>query len=247
MTERAAADAVAGPRGAAPAAGAVELRVDHVAVLRGDTRILDDVTVATSARRLAVIGRNGSGKSTFARLLNGLIEPDEGAVTVDGLDTVADGKRVRRRVGFVFTHPDAQIVMPTVAEDVAFSLRGRGLARAEIAERVARLLAEYGLEDRADAPAHELSGGQKQLLALCSVLVTEPGILVADEPTTLLDAANTRRITELLLGLPQQLVVVTHDLALAARCDEALLFHDARLVAHGEPGEVVARYERDYC
>src|SRR4029079_3945397 len=138
-----------------------------------------------SEARVGVIGANGSGKSTFARMINGLVLPTAGQVTVDGLDTRTDGREVRRRVGFCFTDPDAQIVMPTVGEDVAFGLRRRGLSKAEATARVTDALAAYGLADHADHPAHLLSGGQKQLLALTSVLVTEPALLVMDQPTTL--------------------------------------------------------------
>ncbi|HEU0256329.1 MAG TPA: ABC transporter ATP-binding protein [Microbacteriaceae bacterium] len=223
------------------------IRFEGVSVERGEARILDDVTVTLRARRTAIIGRNGSGKSTFVRLVNGLVEPDAGSVAVDGLDSVRERRRLRRMVGFLFTDADSQIVMPTVAEDVAFSLRGRGLDRAEIQRRVTEILARFGLAERAETPAHELSGGQQKLLALCSILVAEPRIVVADEPTALLDAVNTRRITGVLRRLSQRLIVVTHDLGFAAGCDEALLFHESRLVAHGAPADVIAQYERDYC
>src|SRR5437763_16055661 len=136
-------------------------------------------------------------------MLNGLVVPTAGRVLVDGLDTARDGAAVRRRVGFVFTDPDAQIVMPTVAEDVAFSLRRSGLDRAARADRVADVLRRFGLAGHADHPAHLLSGGQKQLLALAAVLVTEPAGLVCDEPTTLLDARNARHVARLLPDLPQ--------------------------------------------
>jgi biotin transport system ATP-binding protein len=135
--------------------------------------------------------------------------------------------------------------MPTVGEDVAFSLRGKGLTRSEISARTSDVLHDYGLADLVDLPAHDLSGGQKQLLALCSVLVARPSILVADEPTTLLDARNTRLVSDILMDLPQQLVVVTHDLALAARCDVALLFDGGRLLQHGDPAAALDRYERE--
>src|SRR6185312_15782946 len=108
------------------------------------------------------------------------------------------------------TDPDAQIVMPTVAEDVAFSLRRSGLDRAARAARVDAVLERFRLAEHADHPAHLLSGGQKQLLALAAVLVTEPAVLVCDEPTTLLDARNARRVAQLLAGLEQQVVLVTH-------------------------------------
>jgi biotin transport system ATP-binding protein len=216
-----------------------------VSVERDGKPILAEVTAQLAERRIAVIGANGSGKSTFARLLNGLVEPTAGTVTIDGFDPSRQARQVRARVGFVFTNPDAQIVMPTVGEDVAFSLRGKGLTRSEINARTSEVLHEYGLADLADRPAHDLSGGQKQLLALCSVLVARPSILVADEPTTLLDARNTRLVADILMDLPQQLVVVTHDLALAARCDVALLFDGGRLLQLGDPAAAIERYERE--
>jgi len=209
---------------------------------------LEDVSVLLDQRRIAVIGSNGSGKSTFARLLNGLASASDGEVRVHGIDPLRQGRLLRRRVGFIFSNPDSQIVMPTVAEDIAFSLRGRGLSRTEIDERVSRMIDTYGLADHADAPAHSLSGGQKQLLALSSVLVSEPELIVADEPTALLDAANTRRISNHLLDdMHQQLVLVTHDLGLARRCDVALRFDHGRLVACGDPDTVIADYERSHA
>lgn len=206
--------------------------------------VVRDVTVRLEEHRIGVIGANGSGKSTFARMLNGLVVPSEGTVTVDGLDTRTDGKQVRRRVGFCFTDPDAQIVMPTVAEDVAFGLRRRGLSRGEVAARVAGALTAYQLDRLADQPAHLLSGGQKQLLALASVLVTEPDLLVMDEPTTLLDLRNARMVTELVAGLPQQVVLVTHHLDLLEGFDRVLVFDEARLVHDGTPDDAVAHYRK---
>lgn len=220
------------------------ISVDGVTVEREGRSILHDVSVELTAPRIAVIGANGSGKSTFARLLNGLVLPDAGRVTVHDLDSRRDVKALRRRVGFVFTDPQAQILMPTPAEDLALSLRGS--PRAEVDRRVSAALAEHGLTDRAQVPASELSGGQKQLLALASVLITEPQLIVADEPTTLLDLRNARRISDLLLELPSQVVIVTHDLDLAARCDHAVLFDAGSLIATGAPGDVVAEY-RELC
>lgn len=227
--------------------GTSTIALDSVTVDSGGVRILDAVSTRLTEHRIAVIGANGSGKSTFARLLNGLVRASSGTVAVRGLDPARREREVRALVGFVFTNPDAQIIMPTVAEDVAFSLRGRGLSPAEIDDRVQTILSRYGLAELAERPAHELSGGQKQLLALCSVLVSEPEILVADEPTTLLDAANTRRVSDILTGLPQQLIVVTHNLQLAARCDVALLFDRGRLIEQGDPDAVIGRYERELC
>jgi biotin transport system ATP-binding protein len=209
----------------------------------GERVVLDGLDLDLSERRVGVVGANGSGKSTLARTLNGLVVPTAGSVSVEGLSTRTDGPAVRRRVGFVFTDPDAQIVMPTVAEDVAFSLRRHRLPRAEVDRRVAEVLARFGLAEHADHPCHLLSGGQKQLLALAAVLVTEPSVLVMDEPTTLLDLRNARRVAELVAGLPQQVVLVTHHLELLDGFDRVLVMDDGRVVADGEPAAALAAYQ----
>ncbi|WP_129668230.1 energy-coupling factor ABC transporter ATP-binding protein [Phytoactinopolyspora endophytica] len=218
------------------------IEVEGVSHAYGDRQVLRGVDVGLPEHRIAVIGANGSGKSTFARLLNGLVIPDQGRVRVDGLDTRSDGAAVRQRVGFVFTDPDAQIVMPTVAEDVAFSLRRQKLGRSESDRLVAEQLAMFGLDEHADHPAHLLSGGQKQLLALCSILVTEPKVLICDEPTTLLDLRNSRRVSELLATLPQQVILVTHDLEAIRDFERALVFDQGSVVFDGPPAAAVDHY-----
>ncbi|MER5421329.1 energy-coupling factor ABC transporter ATP-binding protein [Streptosporangium roseum] len=220
----------------------IELADVHVRL--GQRDVLCGLTVSLPDRRVGVIGANGSGKSTFARLINGLARPSSGAVTVLGLDTRRHAARIRRRVGFLFTDPDAQIVMPTVAEDVAFSLRRKGLSREEVERRVQEVLARYGLREHADHPAHHLSGGQKQLLALCSVMVLEPDILVMDEPTTLLDLRHSRQVADLLRGLSQQVVVVSHDLALLEDFDRVLVLDRGRIVADAAPEAAIGHYRK---
>lgn len=211
-------------------------------VSEGDLTVLHGIDVTLAEQRVALLGPNGSGKSTMARLVNGLVTPTTGAVTVDGLDVVAEATRVRRRVGFVFTDPAAQLVMPTAGEDVELSLRRQVKDRRARRSRAHEVLTAFGLDGLADRSVHALSGGQRQLLALAGVLATEPAVLVADEPTTLLDLANSRRIGDLLCSLPQQLLLATHDLDLAARCDRALLIRDGRIAADGTPDEVIAHY-----
>jgi biotin transport system ATP-binding protein len=208
----------------------------------GQRVVLRSVSATLTERRIAVIGANGSGKSTFARLLNGLVLPDAGTVSVNGVSTARDAGAVRRQVGFVFTDPDAQIVMPTVAEDVAFGLRRRKLGNDKVNRLVADALDSVGLGDHANHPAHLLSGGQKQLLAITSVLVTEPQILVCDEPTTLLDLPNTRRVLAMIDALPQQVIMVTHDLDAVSGYDRVLVFHEGRLAADDAPGPAVTYY-----
>ncbi len=220
------------------------IRIEGVSHRFGGHRVLDAVDLTLSEHRIGIVGANGSGKSTFARILNGLVVPDEGRVLIDGQSTARSGRDVRRRVGFVFTDPDAQIVMPTVGEDVAFSLRRSGSTREELAARVAVALDRHGLAGFADRPAHLLSGGEKQLLAICSVLVGDPDVLVCDEPTTLLDLRNARRIGAELAALPLQLVLVTHQLSLLDGFDRVLVFDEGRVVADDAPAAALAHYRR---
>jgi biotin transport system ATP-binding protein len=220
-----------------------EIRFSAVHHRFGDQVVLAGVDLLLTEQRIGVVGGNGSGKSTLARMINGLVAPTAGRVTVDGLDAVRDGKQVRRMVGFVFTDPDNQIVMPTVAEDVAFSLRRSGLSAGAIAERVANVLHRFGLAGHADHPTHLLSGGQKQLLALAAVLIREPSLLVADEPTTLLDLRNARMVSELMAGLGQQVVLVTHHLDLLADFDRVLVIDRGRVVADDVPAIAIAAYQ----
>ncbi len=209
---------------------------------RGEREILAPTTLTLTERRVGVIGANGSGKSTLARLLNGLVRPSSGRVSVEGRDVVREGAAVRRMVGFCFTDPAAQLVMPTCVEDIELSLRRLVKDSAARRERALAVLAANGLADHAHDSVHSLSGGQRQLLALAGVLALEPTIVVADEPTTLLDRANTRRVGDTLFALDQQLVLVTHDLDLAARCDRVLVVDDSRVVADGPPESSIAHY-----
>ena len=208
----------------------------------GERVVLSDVTLDLAERRIGVVGANGSGKSTLARVLNGLVIPTSGRVLIDGHDTAKALGEVRRRVGFVFQDPDLQIVMPTVAEDLAFSLRPFKLPKPDAAARVDRWLREYGLEGHRDHPAHLLSGGQKQLLAIAAVLITGPSIVVFDEPTTLLDLRNKRRVMDAIAQLDQQVIVISHDLDLLTDFDRVLVIDQGRVVADDAPAAALASY-----
>jgi biotin transport system ATP-binding protein len=231
----------AAPAAADPSRGIELCGVSHAF---GERVVLDGLDVHLTEQRVGVVGANGSGKSTVARLLNGLVVPAAGRVLVDGLDTRTAVREVRRRVGFVFQDPDAQIVHPTVAEDVAYGLENQGVPPAERAERVADVLERYGLAGHADHPAHLLSGGQKQLLAIAGVLVMRPARIVFDEPTTLLDLVNARRIARVIAELPQSVVVVTHDLDLLEGFDRVLVLDVGRVVEDGPPEQSIRAYRK---
>ncbi|WP_288864749.1 ABC transporter ATP-binding protein [uncultured Corynebacterium sp.] len=204
--------------------------------------VLQRLTVSLAEQRIGIIGSNGSGKSTTVRMINGLIEPTSGEVLYDGLSPQSNGKEIRKRVGFVFSDAESQIVMPRVADDVAFSLRRFKLPRDEVRRRVTEALDRFGLADRAEHSPHTLSGGEKQMLALASVLVIQPDTIIADEPTTLLDLRNRRRIVRELMALPQQLIVVTHDLEMLREFERVLVIDDGSLVFDGAPSDAIAFY-----
>ncbi len=216
---------------------------------QGDAQrvLLDGINLDLAEERIAVIGANGSGKSTLLRLLNGLREPTSGTVLVDGVDPAADARSaqtVRRKVGFIFTDPLAQLLMPTPIEDIELSLRGAIKKREERTRRARELLDERGLGHVANQSIYDLSGGERQLVALTSVLAVEPRIVVADEPTTLLDLRNKLMLRRVMDGLTQQVIFSTHDLEVAADAQRVIVVDGGRIAADGTPGEAIEFYRR---
>lgn len=222
----------------------MKIEFSRVSVRFDERTILENLSLTLTEQRIGVVGANGSGKSTLVRLINGLASPTNGEVRVDGVAVGSNPSAVRRRVGFVFTNPDSQIVMPTVREDIAFSLRRSGLPRAEQDDRVTAALAEFGLTHLANQSAHRLSGGQKQLLALAAIFVSRPELVIADEPTTLLDARNARMMMERFAALPQQLIIATHHLETLADFDRVIVLDEGRIVADDAPATALSVYRQ---
>ncbi|MEX0914230.1 MAG: energy-coupling factor ABC transporter ATP-binding protein [Demequina sp.] len=222
----------------------LEVRVQHAEFVAPESgvRIVEPTTLTLSQRRVSIIGANGSGKSTLARMINGLVTPTSGSVSVNELDTIKDGAKVRRQVGFLFTDPSSQLIMPTTIEDVTLSLRRSIKDRKERHKAAMQVLADIGLDDKADVSINSLSGGQRQLLALAGVLAVTPTVIVADEPTTLLDMHWRAHVGALLRSLPVQLIEVTHDLEAAARADRTLVVDQGSVVYDGAPSAAVAHY-----
>jgi biotin transport system ATP-binding protein len=204
--------------------------------------VLESLSLSLSERRIGVIGLNGSGKTTFARMINGLVVPASGRVLTNGYDTRTQGAQVRPGVGYVFQNPANQIVLPLIRDDIALGLRSRGLNKQAVDQHVEAVLARVGIPQLADRRAHELSGGEIQLAALASVLVTSPGIVIMDEPTNQLDLRNRNIVERTIHDLAEDVVVVSHDLALVESFDRVLLFHEGRLIGDGAPGEITAHY-----
>jgi biotin transport system ATP-binding protein len=220
----------------------VSIVFEAAGVRFGDVPALEAVSLTLSERRIGVIGDNGSGKSTFARLINGLVLPTSGRVSVEGRDTRSHGPDVRRKVGFVFQNADSQIVMPTVREDVAFGLSVHGFSAADVAARTDAALARFGMSALADRACFELSGGEKQLLALAGVCALEPTWIVLDEPTTMLDRRRAEAAMDTFAALPQNIVLVTHHVDLLRGFDRVIVLDAGQVVADDEAAKAVAFY-----
>ncbi|MDF0730111.1 ABC transporter ATP-binding protein [Pseudomonas entomophila] len=210
----------------------------------GDWPVLYDINLELKEKRIALIGANGSGKSTLARMFNGLLLAQQGEVLVNGVDVRRKPIEARQQVGFIFSDADSQIIMPTVAEDVALGLRRFGYDKPRQQREVSALLQRFGLQQHAEHSAHLLSGGQKQMLALASVLATQPRILICDEPTTLLDLHNVNLFVDTLRQLEQQVILLTHQLEIIEDFDRVLVIDKGRVHFDGAPAEAVERYKR---
>lgn len=221
------------------------IQLAAVQVRFGDRTVLDLSVPSLCERRIALIGANGSGKSTFLRLLNGLVAPTYGQVVVDGLEVAANRRRIRRYIGFVFQDPEAQIVMPTVAEEMNLGLKALKLPAPERRLRASNALARFGLSGReADSP-HLLSGGEKQRLALACIYAMGPRILVMDEPSAMLDLPGRLDLQHLIAELPQRVIIATHDLELVADFDRVLVLDQGRLIADTtSSADAMAAYRR---
>ena len=188
--------------------------LDQVTFRYGERIVLDGCDLELhEGERLGLSGANGSGKTTLLGLIVGLHRADQGQVVVLGKErrSEADFREIRGPVGMLFQDSDDQLFSPTVAEDVAFGPFNLGKSRAEVEQIVTQTLARLGMEEYADRVTYKLSGGEKRLVAIATVLAMEPEVLLLDEPMAGLDEAAAERVTEILLTLPQAMVLVSHD------------------------------------
>jgi len=220
----------------------LDIHFEETSVRYEGRTALEPLNVRLTERRIGVIGLNGSGKTTFARLINGLVKPSSGKVSVNGFDTVKESEAVRTEAGFIFQNPQNQIILPILKEDIALGLKRKKLSAAEIETAVAAVLTRFGIPHLADRRTHELSGGELQLSAFASVLVTQPKILILDEPTNQLDLLNRNLVERTMAGMDENLIVITHDLALVENFDRVLLFSKGRLIGDGTPDAVITQY-----
>ena len=193
---------------------------------------------------VCILGRNGSGKSTIARLMNALILPTEGHVYVDGEDTAEtkDLWEIRRKVGMCFQNPDNQIIATSVEEDVAFGLENIGVEREEMIERVNEALRVCGIEKYRKTEPHLLSGGQKQRVAVAGILAMKPSCIVLDESTAMLDPKGRKSVLEIVSKLNKEdgitVILITHHMDETAGCDRIYLINEGMVVKEGTPKEI---------
>ena len=217
----------------------------NVTVSLDDRLVLSNLNLTLREGRIGVIGSNGSGKSTLVRLINGLVQPSAGVVHVDDLSVTQDSRALRRRVGFVFQNPENQLVLPIVGEDLLWGLDAKAFSLVQREQKVRAVLGSLGVSDLLPRSVHTLSGGEKQLVALAGVLVTEPELIIFDEPTTQLDLRMRNRLVDIIDQLPQQAIIVSHDLPLVERMDRVLVIDRGTVAFDGNPQDAVAWYRKN--
>jgi energy-coupling factor transport system ATP-binding protein len=216
----------------------IELR--HVSLSYDNTPVMKDVTLDVRAgEHVVIMGSAAVGKSTLAKVMDGLILPDEGDCRVDDISTRDDPIRARRLVGLVFQESEDQAVARRVEDDIAFGPRNLGVD--DVGERVAEAMRLTGIEHLAGRNIHSLSGGQKQLVAIAGVLAMRPAFLILDEPTAMLDATGTRMVADTIAMQKKAgrgIVVITQDPAMAVAADRLVLMSAGSIVAQGLPQEI---------
>ena len=190
---------------------------------------------------VGLIGANGAGKSTVMKLLLGLLT-GEGTIRVDGIEVRKDTlSQIRRKLGFVLQNSDNQMFMPTVYEDMIFAPLNYGLTREQAEQRVDRVLAELGLTELKHRHNHRISGGEKRMAAIATILAMEPETVLMDEPTSALDPYNRRIVINTIRSLPQTKLITSHDLDMILdTCDRVILLSGGQIAADG-PAEVILR------
>jgi len=222
-----------------PEAGIV---LDKVSLARGARPLFTGLSLALTERRIGLVGDNGSGKSTLLRLINGLLLPDDGTVSVLGLDSRAHRRDLPAHVGFVFQNVDHQIIFPTVGEEIAFGPMEQGMAKADAAARAEDLLARHGCAGWAPRAVDDLSEGQKQLVCILAALAAGPRILLLDEPFSSLDLPTRLALSARLEALDVTVIMASHDLHLLEGFDRLVWLDGGAVAADGPPAEVLPLY-----
>lgn len=214
-----------------------------VAYTPGGVDVLREVSFESNDRRIGIVGRNGSGKTSLARVMAGLVAAHAGQVRIAGIDVAKDRKAALGVVGILFQNPDHQIIFPTVEEEIAFGLRQMGQSADTAAAAVAAILDQFGKAHWAQAPIIQLSQGQRQLVCLMSVLAMCPRVIILDEPFAGLDIPTTQQLARVLEGLDVTLVLITHQPSVLSGYDRVLWVEEGRIRRDGPMADVLPDFE----
>lgn len=218
------------------------IAVQNVSYAPGDVPVLRDINLSANERRIGIVGRNGSGKTTLARMMSGLVAPDQGQVLIDGKEVAHDRKAALGCVGILFQNPDHQIIFPTVEEEIAFGLTQMGQDAQAVSEGVSDILERFDRVHWAQAAIHQLSQGQRQLVCLMSVLAMAPKVIILDEPFAGLDIPTTLQLERVLAGLEVTLVHITHSPDALRDYDRVLWLDDGGIQSDGPAVPVLAAF-----
>ena len=218
------------------------IAIENVTLTREGRGVFAGLDLRLTERRVGIVGRNGSGKSSLIRVAAGLIVPQAGRVTVDGVDVARDRDGALATVGILFQNPDHQIIFPTVIDELAFGLEQQGRSRTEAREIARAMLARFGHADWEERLCHMLSQGQRQLVCLMAVLAMGPDWVLFDEPFNSLDIPAALRIEARIASLAQNVVLVTHDPARLGGFDRVIWLDEGRIAGDGAPAEVLPEY-----
>lgn len=219
------------------------IEVNHLTFSYGNGKeVLSDISFTASSREsVGIIGANGVGKSTLLKLLVGLLLDDKGKIAVNGLKVTKENlPQIREKTGYVFQDADSQLFMSTVYEDVAFGPRNYGYSETEVERRVTEALRRVHIEEMKDGQIYRLSGGQKKLASIATILAMEPNIILLDEPSIALDPKNRRNLIGILNSINSLKVIASHDLDMILdTCERTILIADGKIVKDGLTEEIL--------
>ncbi len=205
---------------------------DKADVLKGINLIVN------RGESLGVVGPNGAGKTTLFHLLCGLLKPSTGSITINGIENPSG--KFKKEIGYVFQNPDDQLFNTTVYDDIAFGPFNLGLSQDEVKERVENALQITGTGEYADRPPHHLSGGEKRMTAIATIISMKPEIIIYDEPTSNLDMRSRRRLIDFINSSDQTMLIASHDLEfILETCAQVIILNEGRLIVNGRSDEVM--------
>jgi len=218
---------------------------NNVTLVRNGRTVIDQLSLQLSEARIGLIGHNGSGKSSLLRLINGLLPVNAGQISVFGQNPNSGPEKMSSHVGFIFQNPDHQIIFPTVEEELCFGLINQGLPKSKALEKVMTLLSDQGRCDWAKRPIHSLSDGQKQWVCIVSIILMDPKVILLDEPFSALDLPTRYQLLSLLHDLPQQIIMISHELDSFTDFDRIIWLEQGKVRQDGPTDEILKAYYAD--